>query len=392
VDFAFSEEQEEFRGILRRFTEERWSLADVRRLLDTPEGYDRSVWKQMAEELGLQGLIIPEPFGGQGFGFLELGIALEELGRDLAGGPLLSTVSATLAILNTGSQADHERWLPGIAAGDAVAGLAHLEDAGLPRPEDVATVCRPDGGGFRLTGRKVLVLDAPNLDLLVVSARREGARGSEGVGLFVVSAQADGLSVETVEPLDLSRRLGDVELDATPAQRLGADDALAALARTLDEAAVAQSAEMVGGAAGCLDMAVEYAKTRVQFARPIGSFQAIQHKAAEVLLELECARSPIGRGGWPRSGAAISPRQRALPRARVRTPSSAPPRRTSRSTGGSGSPGSTTATSSTGVPRPPTRSSAAPELTARGWRSISASRRAAGCARSRPLCRGARTP
>jgi alkylation response protein AidB-like acyl-CoA dehydrogenase len=298
VDFAFSEEQEEFRGILRRFTEERWSLADVRRLLDTPEGYDRSVWKQMAEELGLQGLIIPEPFGGQGFGFLELGIALEELGRDLAGGPLLSTVSATLAILNTGSQADHERWLPGIAAGDAVAGLAHLEDAGLPRPEDVATVCRPDGGGFRLTGRKVLVLDAPNLDLLVVSARREGARGSEGVGLFVVSAQADGLSVETVEPLDLSRRLGDVELDATPAQRLGADDALAALARTLDEAAVAQSAEMVGGAAGCLDMAVEYAKTRVQFARPIGSFQAIQHKAAEVLLELECARSAAYWAWW----------------------------------------------------------------------------------------------
>jgi alkylation response protein AidB-like acyl-CoA dehydrogenase len=295
VDFAFSEEQEEFRGILRRFTAERWSLADVRRLLDTPEGYDRSVWKQMAEELGLQGLIVPEPFGGQGFGFLELGIALEEFGRHLAGGPLLATVSATLAILNAGSEADHERWLPTIAMGDAVAGLAYLEDAGRPRPEEISTVWRPDGGGFRLSGRKLLVLDAPNLDLLVVSARREGTRGSEGVALFVVPAQADGLRVEAVEPLDLSRRLGDVELDDTPAHRLGDDDALAALARTLDQSAVAQSAE---GAAGCLEMAVEYAKTRVQFARPIGSFQAIQHKAAEVLLELECARSAAYWAWW----------------------------------------------------------------------------------------------
>jgi alkylation response protein AidB-like acyl-CoA dehydrogenase len=298
VDFAFSEEQEEFRGILRRFTDERWSLADVRRLLDTPEGYDRSVWKQMAEELGLQGLIVPEAFGGQGFGFLELGIALEELGRHLAGGPLLSTVSATLAILNAGSQADHERWLPGIAAGDAVAGLAYLEDAGRPHPEEISTVWRPDGAGFRLSGRKLLVLDAPNLDLLVVSARREGTQGSEGVGLFVVPAQAEGLRVEAIEPLDLSRRLGDVELDATPAQRLGDHDALPALARTLDQTVVAQSAEMVGGAAGCLDMAVEYAKSRVQFARPIGSFQAIQHKAAEVLLELESARSAAYWAWW----------------------------------------------------------------------------------------------
>jgi alkylation response protein AidB-like acyl-CoA dehydrogenase len=210
-------------------------------------------------------------------------------------------VGASLAILNAGSQADHERWLPSIAAGDAVAGLAYLEDAGRPRPEDVATVWRAEGEGFRLSGRKVLVLDAPNLDLLVVSARREGTQGSEGVGLFVVLAQADGLRVEAVEPLDLSRRLGDVELDDAPAHRLGDDDALAALALTLDQSAIAQSAEMVGATAGCLEMAVEYAKTRVQFARPIGSFQAIQHKAAEVLLELECARSTAYWAWWAAS-------------------------------------------------------------------------------------------
>jgi alkylation response protein AidB-like acyl-CoA dehydrogenase len=298
VDFAFSDEQEEFRAILRRFTEERWSLADVRRLLDTPEGYDRSVWKQMAEELGLQGLIVPEAFGGQGFGFLELGIALEELGRQLAGGPLLSTVCATLAILNAGSRADHERWLPGIAAGDAVAGLAHLEDPGRTAPTDVSTLWRPDGEGFRLSGRKVLVLDAPNLDLLVVSARSEGSVGADGVALFAVPGSADGVRVEAVEPLDLSRRLGDVELEDAAAHRLQGSSPVEALARTLDQAAVALGAEMVGAAARCLDMSVEYAKTRMQFARPIGSFQAIQHKAAEVLLELECARSAAYWSWW----------------------------------------------------------------------------------------------
>lgn len=298
MDFAFSEEQEAFREILRRFVEERWPLAEVRRLLDTPEGYDRSVWKQMADELGLQGLIVPETFGGQGFGFLELGIALEELGRQLAGGPLLATVCATLAILNGGSRADHELWLPGIASGDTLAGLAYLEEPAPPGVAGVATEARPEGEGFRLSGRKVLVLDAPTLDLLVVSARESATRGAEGTALFVVMREARGLRVDSVEPLDLTRRLGDLELDGVPARRLGGDAPAAALARTLDQAAIAQSAEMVGGAAGCLDMAVEYAKTRVQFARPIGSFQAIQHKAAEVLLELECARSAAYWAWW----------------------------------------------------------------------------------------------
>jgi alkylation response protein AidB-like acyl-CoA dehydrogenase len=298
VNFAFSDEQEAFRETLRRFCQERLPVAEVRRLMETPEGFERGAWKQMAVELGLQGLAIPEACGGQGFGFLELGIALEELGRELAGGPFFATAClAARAIGHAGDEAQRREWLGRIASGEAVATLA----AGEGRDGDaaIACECRRDGAGWRIHGEKRFVLAGAQADLVVVAARAPGTRGAEGVSLLVVEGSAPGLGATPLETLDPTRKQADLRFDGTPARLLGGEGAGAAvLARVLDEARIAQSAELVGAAARCLEMAVAYAKTRVQFGRPIGSFQAIQHKAAEVLLELELARSASYWAWW----------------------------------------------------------------------------------------------
>lgn len=300
MDFVFSEEQEAFRAVVRRFVEERWALSEVRRLAEAGIGFERAVWKQMAAELGLQGLAIPETRGGQGFGFLELGIALEELGRQLAGGPFLaSAVLAPQAILAAGDDAQQAELLPALAAGESIATLAFLEPAGRPEPEAIATTCRREGGGWRVTGTKTAVLDGTHADTLVVAAREVGSAGAAGLTLLVVRADAPGVGVTPIEGLDPTRSLADLALRDAPAMPLGAPGGAAgALARTLDLAAVAVAAEAVGAAARCLEDAVAYARERIQFGRPIGAFQAIQHKCAEVMLELESARSVAYWSWW----------------------------------------------------------------------------------------------
>jgi alkylation response protein AidB-like acyl-CoA dehydrogenase len=300
MDFAFSEEQDEFRAMLRRFLEERWSTAEVRRLAETPSGFDRGTWKQMAEELGLQGLAISEAHGGQGFGFLEVGIALEEMGRQLAGGPFLaSAVVAASAIQAAGSAAQQAEWLPAIASGETIETLAVLEAEGRSGLDGVAATCRRDGSGWRVAGRKVAVLDAQNADLLLVAAREPGSGGASGLSLLAVRADATGVAVKPTDGLDLTRKLAEVELHDAPATPIGdAGGAAPALARALDLAAIGVAAECTGAAARCLESAVAYAKSRIQFGRPIGAFQAIKHKAAEVMLELECARSAAYWSWW----------------------------------------------------------------------------------------------
>jgi alkylation response protein AidB-like acyl-CoA dehydrogenase len=313
LDFGFSDEQDEFRAVVRRFLEERWPVTEVRRLAETPEGFDRGTWKQMAAELGLQGLALPEAVGGQGFSFVELGIALEEMGRQLAGGPFLaSAVLAAEAIAGAGDAAQRTEWLPAIAAGDTIAALAVLEPPGTPGVEGVAATCRRDASGWRVSGFKTAVLDGQNADLLVVAAREPGSQGEAGLSLLLVQADAPGVTVTAVPGLDLTRKLGDLTLAEAPAVPLGAPGgAGAALARALDLGAIALAAEATGAAARCLEMAVAYAKTRVQFSRPIGSFQAIQHKAAEVMLELESARSAAYWSWWVASQEGAAPGARA---------------------------------------------------------------------------------
>ncbi len=291
--FSFSDEQEEFRSVVRRFLEEKSPSAEVRRLMDDELGYDRSVWSQLSEELGLPGVHIPEEYGGQGFGPVELGIVLEEMGRALLCAPYFaSSVLAAGAILRGATSTRKKELLPPIASGETIATLAFSEPHESWEVGAVETTATPADGGFRLAGTKTLVLDGHHANLVVVAARAPGTTGDAGVTLFSVPGEAAGLTRQRLETVDATRNLARLDFDGVPAEPLGEVGAgAAALRATLDEAAIALANESVGAAQRVLETAVEYAKTRVQFGRPIGSFQAIKHKCADLLLEIELAKS-----------------------------------------------------------------------------------------------------
>jgi len=293
VNFTFSDEQEELRRTIRRFLEDKSPSSEVRRLMATPEGYDEAVWKQMAQELGLQGIAIPEEYGGQGFSFVELGIVFEEMGRVLLCAPFYATSVAAAAILNAASDEQKRAWLPGIASGERIATVALAEPGGRWDADGVRAEAAPAGDSVRITGTKTLVLDGTIASLILVAAR--GASGD--VGLYAVEGDAEGLTRTAQEPLDMTRKLARLDLDAVIATPLG-EATWGAIAKTLDHAAVLLSAEMAGGAGRCLDMAVDYAKSRYQFGKPIGSFQAIKHKCADMLLQVESARTAAYYAMW----------------------------------------------------------------------------------------------
>jgi alkylation response protein AidB-like acyl-CoA dehydrogenase len=295
VNFAFSEEQEELRRSVRRFLDDKSPISEVRRLMETTEGYDPAVWAQMGSQLGLQGLAIPEEYGGSGFTYVELIVVLEEMGRSLLCAPCFSTVAlAANAILTSGDDAAKKELLPGIASGDAIATLAFTEDNGRWDEGGITTTATRAGDGWTLDGHKMFVLDGHVANLLVVAARTPA-----GLSLFAVDENAPGLTRTPLATMDQTRKQARLELSGTPARLIGADGgASAGLSKTLDLAAVALAAEQVGGAQQCLDMSVEYAKQRVQFGRPIGSFQAIKHKCADMLLEVESAKSAAYYAGW----------------------------------------------------------------------------------------------
>ena len=289
MNFAFSEEQEQLRDAVRRFMETKSASEDVRRLMETTDGYDPAVWAQMANELGLQSLAIPEEFGGQGFTFVELGIVLEEMGRVLLCAPYFSSVVlAANAILNAGTDAQKAELLPGIAAGETIAALAFTEPNGKWDADGITMEAVGGGDAYTLTGTKHFVIDGHTADTVVVVAREAGTTGEDGIGFFVVAGDAAGLTRTPLATMDQTRkqaRLDFAGVAATPLGTVGAG--WPALSKTLDQAAVAMANESIGGAQKCLEMAVEYAKVRVQFGRPIGSFQAIKHKCADMLLEVE---------------------------------------------------------------------------------------------------------
>ncbi len=291
--FGFSEEQEELRRAVRRFLEDKSPVAEVRRLMETEQGFDPAVWSQLARELGLTAVHLPEEYGGQGLGFVELGIVLEEMGRALLCAPYFaSVVLGANAILCAGSDAQKKDLLPRIASGDGIATLALCEASGRWDAEGIALEASGSHGEYRLDGEKTLVLAGESATLILVAARLPGTRGPEGVSLFSVPGDAAGLSRHPLDALDPTRKLARLELSGVRAAPLGEPGrAWPALSRTLDLAAIALASEMVGTAQRLLEMSVDYAKLRMQFGRPIGSFQAIKHKCADVLLELELAKS-----------------------------------------------------------------------------------------------------
>jgi alkylation response protein AidB-like acyl-CoA dehydrogenase len=300
VNFAFSDEQEQLRDAVRRFLDAKSPSSEVRRLMDTAEGYDPAVWSQMANELGLQSLHIPEEHGGQGFSFVELGIVLEEMGRVLLCAPYFSTVVlAAGAVMNAGTPARQGELLPGIASGDTVAALAFTEPNGRWDASGIEMVASGSGDRFTLDGTKMFVIDGYTAGLIVVAARLPGTTSEEGISLFTVAGDAAGLTRTPLSTMDQTRKQAKLEFAGVAAQPLGEPGAgWPALSKTLDLAAVGLANEMVGGAQRVLDMAVEYAKVRVQFGRPIGSFQAIKHKCADMLLEVESGKSAAYYAAW----------------------------------------------------------------------------------------------
>ncbi len=295
MNFAFTDEQEELRKTVRAFLEAKSDSAAVRAQMETEQGFDPAVWAQMGEQLGLQGLAIPEEYGGSGFSSVEAAIVFEEMGRALLCAPYYATVAlAANALLQVGDEAAKQEYLPGIAAGETVATLAFTEESGRWDPEGIEMQASADGDSYRLSGTKMYVVDGHTAGLILVAART-----AEGLSLFAVDGDAAGLTRTALSTMDMTRKQARLEFDNVAARLVGSPGGAEAVwPRVLDVAAVALANEQVGGAQKCLEMSVDYAKVRIQFGRPIGSFQAIKHKCADMLLEVESAKSAAYYAAW----------------------------------------------------------------------------------------------
>ncbi|CCM63403.1 MULTISPECIES: acyl-CoA dehydrogenase family protein [Candidatus Microthrix] len=295
MNFAFSEEQVELRKVAADFLTNKSAEADVRALMETDEGYDPAVWSQMAEQLGLQGLAIPEEYGGSGYSYVELCVIFEEMGRRLLCAPFFSTVAlAANALLHSGDDDAKARYLPGIASGETIATVAFTEENGRWDESGIEMEAAASDQGHTLTGTKSYVIDGHIASLILVAARTP-----EGVSLFAVDGDASGLGRTPLSTMDQTRKQAKLDFDNTPATLIGAAGSGWDTLRTmLQLAVVALASEQMGGAQECLDSAVQYAKDRVQFGRPIGSFQAIKHKLADMLLEVESGKSAAYYSSW----------------------------------------------------------------------------------------------
>jgi alkylation response protein AidB-like acyl-CoA dehydrogenase len=302
MDFGFSEEQEMLRSSARDFLAKEAPMSYVRKMMEDERGYTDDLWRKMAE-LGWMGLILPEAYGGAGLDFVDMVVVLEEMGRAVLPGPFFSTVIlGGVAIAEGGSAEQKRRLLPKIADGSVKATLAQLEASGRWDAEGVELVAKPAGGGYVLHGTKLFVPDANVADVFVVAARAPGSKGAEGVSLFLVDARTPGIAVTMLKTMDQTRKLGEVVFTDV---KVGADALLGKagegwklLERVADRGKVGLAAEMCGGAQKVLEMSVEYAKVREQFGKPIGSFQAIQHKCANMLVEVESSKSITYYAAW----------------------------------------------------------------------------------------------
>jgi alkylation response protein AidB-like acyl-CoA dehydrogenase len=293
---VLNEEQTMIRDQAKAWVQEKSPVTAFRKMRDsgTPDGFDRAAWAEMAE-LGWAGILIPENYGGVGLGYLTLGLVLEETGRTLTASPLVSTaLVATTALLLGNNETQKQAWLPKIAEGKAIGTLA-VDEGAHHAPEKVALKAEKAGAGYKLNGRKVFVLDGGTADFIIVAARTSGKPGDKnGVTLFVVDGKASGLTREVLKTAD-SRGVAnltfkDVGADAVLGSVDGGFDILEA---TLDRARVGLAAEMLGQAVQSFETTLDYLKTRVQFGQPIGTFQALQHRAAKMFTDIELARSCV---------------------------------------------------------------------------------------------------
>ena len=301
MDFGFSEEQEMLRQSVREFLEAECPMTYVRQMMEDERGFSDDQWRKMAE-LGWTGLIVPEQYGGAGLNMVDMVVVLEEMGKVVFPGPFLaSAILGGIAIDLGGSDAQKQRWLPGLADGSLRATLAQVEESGRWDAQGIQLPAKAAGSGFTLSGTKLFVHDAHNADVLVVPVRTGGA-GPDGITMLLVERKAKGVGVRVLKTMDQTRKLCEVTFDGVtvgPDAVLGTVGAgWALLDRLVDRAKVALCAEMCGGAQKVLEMSVEYAKVREQFGKPIGSFQAIQHKCANMMVQVESAKSATYYAAW----------------------------------------------------------------------------------------------
>ena len=300
MDFAFSEDQEMLRRSARDFLTKECSSKVVRRLMEADDSYDPALWKKIAG-LGWTALGIPESYGGVGT-FLDLIVVLEEAGRALLPGPFFATMGlAVPALIESGSEAQKKEALSAIAAGDARATLALTEPSGRWDATGITLEAKPVGGGWQLDGVKLFVPDAEHADYIVVAARTRG-EGEDGVSLLLIKGRPKGMTVNPLKTLDMTRRWSEVRFEGV---QLEADALMGAphtawprLKRSLEWGTAALCAEMVGGAQKVLETSTDYAKTRHQFGKPIGIYQAVSHKLADMLVLSESGRSATYYAAW----------------------------------------------------------------------------------------------
>ena len=290
--FSFTAEQDEFRNSLRRALEARSPTKEVRRLMATDAGFEREAWQKLNQELGLTAIHIPEAYGGGGFGQADLAIVLEEAGRGLLCAPFLSTALAANAILNAATEEQKRALLPAIANGEKTATLAFSEDDGSNDAAGIATTASPSGAHWRLDGTKSFVLDGHTADLIVVVARRPGTQDEKGLSFFAVDGDSPGLGRKRLKTMDETRKLARLTFNSVEATLLGEEGKGGeAFAHTMQQAAILLANEMVGGAERLREDALAYTKMRMQFGRSLASFQTTKNKAADMLLDVEMAKS-----------------------------------------------------------------------------------------------------
>jgi alkylation response protein AidB-like acyl-CoA dehydrogenase len=300
LDFGFSEEQEMLRQSARGLLEKECPSALVRRLMEDERGFEADLWQKFAE-LGWLGLVIPEEHGGAGLSYVDLVLVLEEMGRVVLPSPFIWTVMFAEALKRAGSAGQKRSFLPKIAAGNTIGTVAWQEPSGSWSADGIALTARAEGRNFVLDGVKLFVNDGHVADYVLVAAR-SGGIGEDGITLFVLDAKRAGIAATPLKTMDQTRKLTELKLSGVKA---GADDIVGkvaegwkTLAEVLDRGKVMLAAEMMGGAQKVLDMTVDYAKVRVQFGRPLGSFQAVQHKCANMMVDIEGAKSAVYYASW----------------------------------------------------------------------------------------------
>lgn len=301
MDFALNEEQEMLRKSAREFLTAECPKSMVRQLEDGDSGHSPQLWAKMAR-LGWMGILVPEEYGGTGWTMIEQAVLFEELGRAAMPGPMFANLMGTLAIIEGGSEEQKKSLLPRVASGSIVLTLAVDEPEAIHDAAFVSTQAKAGGQGYVIEGTKLFVRYPNVADYIFTAARTSGRPGqAEGVSLFAIPGKSQGLRLTPIKTIAVDRQyqVDLVGVPAAPADVLGRQDAAGAVIKTvLDKAVAVQCAEMLGGAQHELEVTAEYTRQRIQFARPIGTFQAVQHRLADMFIDVQSGRWTTYQAVW----------------------------------------------------------------------------------------------